>query len=450
MCGASLFFILWNLIWDLLFVLGCVGWRTANFMVHNVNVTHLAERLHEYALVDTGTDVTPIVIPELPEFWNFGISGICDNFTATREVYCRPTFAPTHHVLAVLEESLRDSLRRHAAKEKGENENGANDKTPEDPDPELIKTVISSWNETLAGLSPSGLVAYEDKVDALWRAGAILGVGAVVADMAGVVSICAGPLKVPMLIITYPIGGLIALASASCVEDARRMSMNGPYGTNEGGLDATVGLIFGNSGLRLVIGIGMACYGWATRRAKRREKSATRNPPPVPPVTTTMTTTLTHFPTVEMNVFNNTGTTEAPPPYTAIGANQPSVEPVPESEDDSEAEEPRKEEVAYLGQRFVYDWLDRCELLNWSFDNWMSPLRSRAGFAAYRPELGRDHADFSYNDVGGQMDSVLRRVGLNPPEAKTYHFKVQATYGPCDERKMRLTEDQIRLVTFTS
>ncbi|KAL2264498.1 hypothetical protein VTJ83DRAFT_7008 [Remersonia thermophila] len=384
----------------------------------------------------------PLVIPELPEFWNFGLSGICDTFTATHEVFCRQSFAPTHRLLTVLEESLRDSFRRQAGKENGKRDNKTGDKIQHDSDPELIKTVISSWNNTIAGLSPSGLAAHESKVDALWRAGAILAVGAVAADTAGLII---GFIPRLGVLVVYWIGGLTALADASCVESARQMSMNGPYGTNEGGLGSTARWIFANSCLRLVLGI-LVCYAEKQKRANR----STADPAPAPPVTTATTTaavaTVIYSSPLEMSSLDDSGTRELPPPDTSIAQAQSRVESVPESEDDSEAEQPLKETVAYLGQRSVYDWFNGSGLVNWSFENWTSPLRSRAGFAAYRPELDTVHADFTYYDTGVQMYSVLRQAGLTLHQAKMYRFKVQATYGPCDERKMRITEDQARLM----
>ncbi|KAL1840065.1 hypothetical protein VTJ49DRAFT_841 [Mycothermus thermophilus] len=142
------------------FLAGCTSNAMANFALYEVNVTSLAESLKAAG----GSDVAPLVPPELPTHWNIGISGRCDNFTTTGEVYCHRAFLPSQNVLTVVEESLRDSLRRRDGQ------------GHEDQHDELVDRVLTSWNEALARhpTSSIGVIANRGTTEALLRTSAAL------------------------------------------------------------------------------------------------------------------------------------------------------------------------------------------------------------------------------------------------------------------------------------
>ncbi|KAL1843839.1 hypothetical protein VTJ49DRAFT_7190 [Mycothermus thermophilus] len=216
--------------------------------------------------------VSPLVPPDLlPTWWNFGLTGICDNFTETEEVYCRPAFAPSQNVLTVLEDSLRDSLRRRDGQgEDGPEHNENDDESQGDSDPEeLLEAVLNSWNDTLASLSPSGLPAHQDKVDTLIYAGAVLTIIAATTDVLGWAFqlVC---LPGWTLIPTYLVGGLTGMAAPACVSEAMRASMVGPFGTNDGGFGFHVYLVFVNAGVRLLVCIVMVWFYVAVSPENRR------------------------------------------------------------------------------------------------------------------------------------------------------------------------------------
>lgn len=63
-------------LFGLFFVLGCATTPVAQYRAYHVNVSRLAQKLQSSAFIDTGVEVSPLLPPELPTFWYFGISGM--------------------------------------------------------------------------------------------------------------------------------------------------------------------------------------------------------------------------------------------------------------------------------------------------------------------------------------------------------------------------------------
>jgi hypothetical protein len=82
----------------------------------------------------------------------------------------------------------------------------------------------------------------------------------------------------------------------------------------------------------------------------------------------------------------------------------------------------------------MYSWF-KDRLTGWSPQNWTSRLRKHAGFPEFtEPEW--QYADFTYDDVGGDMLQLLRKEGVpvSPDwSARTrYHIEVKSTTAGCD------------------
>ncbi|KAL2124980.1 hypothetical protein VTJ04DRAFT_1345 [Mycothermus thermophilus] len=318
-------------LFGLFFVLGCATTPVAQYRAYHVNVSRLAQKLQSSAFIDTGVEVSPLLPPELPTFWYFGISdSLQDTFRRRGE------WQPNHDSEALAEESKNNT--------------------------ELLRTVLDSWNQTLASLSPSGLPGLQEELDFLFHACGVLALCTVLLDAGAIAAFVFKPLSLigPLVLL---FGVATGFAAAACETCAWKLSMAGPLGTNEA--------------------------------TKHQTLSGPRNE--------------------YDKITNVTGD-----------------------------EELENSDIDYLGQRYVYRWLEDCKLPNWSSYNWTSIHRTKSGFAPFTFHDG-GHTDSTYTDLNGEMAIVLRALGLPfyAPDT-TYHLKVQATLGP-SERDMRLSEAQVEL-----
>ncbi|KAL2122297.1 hypothetical protein VTJ04DRAFT_2752 [Mycothermus thermophilus] len=180
--------IVYGLIWvwlspalNILHVLTCSFPAIGNW-VYRVNTTRLAEFISAKALEDSGSKVTPLITPELPTFWNVGISGVCDNFTITTpegrpswDAYCQKEFLPSQDILNILEGSLRRTFQRLHE----QNQTDQKDSNTE----LLISNILTSWNESLAKISPSTLADEKKEVEELLLGSSILAITSAVTDV---------------------------------------------------------------------------------------------------------------------------------------------------------------------------------------------------------------------------------------------------------------------------
>ncbi|KAH7018451.1 uncharacterized protein B0I36DRAFT_354731 [Microdochium trichocladiopsis] len=107
--------------------------------------------------------------------------------------------------------------------------------------------------------------------------------------------------------------------------------------------------------------------------------------------------------------------------------------------------------VGFKGEKIVFDHLAK-KLRNWSYENWTSRLRSRAGFPAFRREEA-DHADFTYRDTALSMRRWLNKlaVPIDPSWSvyTTYHIEVKTT-NKNHKAPFRISDNQLALVSSDS
>lgn len=143
-----------------------------------VNITTLASELVTLSANTTHT-TSDLVHPNLPSYWYYGLSGICDFFadgsdpirgrTAGGETRCRRAFPPKTDVLSILKESLRANIDSSSSSETTE---------------ASIATVLSARESTLDAIPPSRLRDKESSVAAQTKAAAALAILAMLLDLA--------------------------------------------------------------------------------------------------------------------------------------------------------------------------------------------------------------------------------------------------------------------------
>ncbi|KAL1843838.1 hypothetical protein VTJ49DRAFT_7189 [Mycothermus thermophilus] len=464
------------LIGNTFYLAGCASEPSMTSSVYAVNIPFLAETLKARAKNESGRDVAPLVPPELPTLWVYGMSGVCDNFTETQEVYCRYRFHPPHDILTGVEESLQDSFSRRNGHDDNHNATES----------ELLNTVLASWNETLASLDPSGFAADRGTVDYLFRISARCGIVGLTTDLLWPLIALMTKGRGPLLSLTCLVGAVVGFVTWDLAKRASDLGSIGPslgksynYGVEGQVIVASFRLTLWAivSIVWCVKGNGTACGLGSERRRSTTWYSGTTtttsypvrfNYPPTVRLGSTQSspavTSQSSASRKRQSVFGSQLSPAPPTPLPSVpeqwsednpgGPSQPSTElpamrRVTLNSRDSDDESLPKEEIAYQGERYVYDWFEGCELPNWSSDNWTSGMRARLGFGTMSAEQESGHADFTYEDVSGELLHVLRRAGLDLPDADeraTYHLEVKATLGPCDEVKMRVSEDQVTLM----
>ncbi|KAL1837121.1 hypothetical protein VTJ49DRAFT_4233 [Mycothermus thermophilus] len=272
-CGAVTITILgiFNLIINILFLIGCVSTNPSGIAIYRVNVAHLAEVIKTRALEDSGIEVAPLAPPELlPKYWNIGMGGVCDNFTRF-EVYCRSEFAPSQQMRLVLENSLRGTFRRIQEQNQTNQEEGRKSVPgEEDAEPELLTKVLTSWDEALAGISPSIVSGSEKRSTTLIRVSGALGILAGVTDLFGPVLVIAAPWHRKTATALFLMGGLLGLASGACATLVMRYGMLGA-GYQEFQLSYTCAYVAGMLRVCIAIFIGIICCEFRERRKKRQD-----------------------------------------------------------------------------------------------------------------------------------------------------------------------------------
>ncbi|KAK3291170.1 uncharacterized protein B0H64DRAFT_43686 [Chaetomium fimeti] len=238
---------------NIVFLIGCISPATKDICLYRVNVTLLADGLHNLALVDSGNETDLLVPPELPTYWYWGMAGICDVFEKTGETRCRRAFPPTQNLLGILEGSLTDRLG--------------------DDEGQRVGNILSSWNATLHKISPDRLVAKEAKFAAQSKASAALAILAIILD-------AATPLLASFLLsdqsrrrayIAPLLSALIAMAAGTLATLTMRDGVHGIVDTPEHGGPAII-IVFVGAALRLLSCVG-ACGGSRNKlRMTRNEK----------------------------------------------------------------------------------------------------------------------------------------------------------------------------------
>ena len=142
-------------------LVGDISPRTTALSLYRVNVTLLAEGLQNLAVQDGGQSGPTLLHPDLPTYWYWGMSGICDVYISRTktDTQCRRRFPPTNDLLSIVEASVRD----HS----GGDPSG----------------VVSAWNTTLSSLNPSRLSDKRGSFVSFTKASAALLVLAAIFDV---------------------------------------------------------------------------------------------------------------------------------------------------------------------------------------------------------------------------------------------------------------------------
>ncbi|KAK0744057.1 hypothetical protein B0T18DRAFT_392720 [Schizothecium vesticola] len=97
-----------SIVCTFVFLLGGISPATKDLALYRVNVTLLADGLVKLSPNNT-RGLADLRHPELPTYWYWGASGICD-VTPKSATRCRRSFPATQNIVKVVEESLRNTL----------------------------------------------------------------------------------------------------------------------------------------------------------------------------------------------------------------------------------------------------------------------------------------------------------------------------------------------------
>lgn len=125
-----------SIVCTFVFLLGGISPATKDLALYRVNVTLLADGLVKLSPNST-LGLADLRHLDLPTYWYWGASGICD-VTPKNATRCRRSFPATQNIVKVVEESLRDTLG-------SDQEN-------------VIQDFVTSWNVTLNSIPPDLLV----------------------------------------------------------------------------------------------------------------------------------------------------------------------------------------------------------------------------------------------------------------------------------------------------
>ncbi|KAL2117512.1 hypothetical protein VTJ04DRAFT_7172 [Mycothermus thermophilus] len=179
--------------------MSCAFSDYSKYALYSVNVTALAGRLQAEALPVHGRNIALLIIPEMPTYWRFGLSGICDDFPTTNRTYCHRGFPPPRDLFTLATKTI------HAI----------NETTEKGLDPKSMNVVLTSWNETLSSLPSFSRLATDQKtIDALMDASAAFAILAVISDFFWM---CIPPI----MPLCFLISGITGLISSACALGAR-------------------------------------------------------------------------------------------------------------------------------------------------------------------------------------------------------------------------------------
>ncbi|KAL1843017.1 hypothetical protein VTJ49DRAFT_3331 [Mycothermus thermophilus] len=384
---------------NIVFLISCASTSLKDICLWRVNVERLAESLKDAAAADSGVEVAkPLIPPALPTYWYYGIDGICDVFetsTGDDEVYCRRGFLPSHNVLDVLDDSLRYNIRRQSQSQS----QSRHDQGEQEEDEEAT-TVMASWKTALTNLNPSRtLIAKESTVNTLMRTSAGLVVASILFHFFSVALALTSPSGSNAAAAAgagwmFALASLVAMAGGICATQAMRLGAHGASGTGENAGPAVIIVLVG-AAMSTVASWSLLCFPGQKKRRRDDEEEEERA-----------------------------------------------------EEEEEEDEELAKKEIGYRGGKFVYEWLGRSGLSNWSSENWTSGLRSRAGYGEYPRWEEKRHSGFTYDDLNGELGALLQSLGVPVPSGTTsYHLEIKSTLDQgCDGRNMIVSENQRELM----
>ena len=388
------------------FLAGCISRGAVTLCLYRVKVAVLAEGLQKLAYNGT-QNVPELLHPELPTYWYWGMSGVCDVYDSKDETRCRRQFPPTNNLITIVEEFLRDGL-------------GSGQES-------LVNNIVSSWNTTLNNISPSKLRDKEAKFTAENKAGAALALLAIFLDGA---VLLLGLLLGEYPTLPYVAAFFSAMISVGAGTLATYSMYDGVHGVIDTGEHGGLGIILLFVGVALRIFssiIGLCC------RSHRDPRGDTEGGlPPRPPSN--------NLPT-----YNNTVNIILPPGYPSRNSTGAHPEHYPWSHAEahaggySEGHElgplDYKHEIGLDGEKHLYkiliplpffafphanhggtyylprfEALERKGLPNWSWEEWTSSLRAWAGYPRFTDD--KDFTDFTYTDHSGAMREKLREWGV--------------------------------------
>ncbi|OAQ78184.1 S-adenosylmethionine-dependent methyltransferase-like protein [Purpureocillium lilacinum] len=373
-----------SLVANVVFLIGCISPGTANLSLYRVKVAVLADGLQKLAAEDSGGAAPGTLLhPDLPIYWYWGSSGICDVYGSQSETRCRRQFPPTQAVLAIVEESLRDRL--------GEGTDQAS-------------AVVSAWNATLSRLNPARLRDREARFASLSKASAALTVLAAILDVFSPVvggAVVFSSSKSALLPYAVPVlGALLALGAGVLATCSMNEGVHGVVGTGEHGGPGVI-ILFVGAAPRLGSSLLGCCACNGVGREDRRQGDAELSP---------------------QKQWQQQQQTSPRRERLSI------------------------EDIGFLGEKRIHDHF-QCALPDWTArGNWTSKLRSKDGHPRFTQDE-RLFADFTYADRSGSMREALRRahVPVSPAWSNntTYHFEVKTTPGEYDA-DMFLRESQVQ------
>ena len=281
------------------FLAGCISRGAITLCLYRVKVAVLAEGLQKLAYNGT-QNVPELLHPELPTYWYWGMSGVCDVYDSKDETRCRRQFPPTNNLITIVEEFLRGGL-------------GSGQES-------LVNNIVSSWNTTLNNISPSKLRDKEAKFTAESKAGAALALLAIFLDGA---VLLLGLLLGEYPTLPYVAAFFSAMISVGAGTLATYSMYDGVHGVIDTGEHGGLGIILLFVGVALRIfssNIGLCC------RSHRDPRGDTEGGlPPRPPSN--------NLPT-----YNNTVNIILPPGYPSRNSTGAHAEHYPWSHAEAHAE----------------------------------------------------------------------------------------------------------------
>ncbi|KAK3896515.1 hypothetical protein C8A05DRAFT_20519 [Staphylotrichum tortipilum] len=357
-------------------LVGDISPRTTALSLYLVNVTLLAEGLQNLAVQDGGQPGPTLLHPDLPTYWYWGMSGICDVYISRTktDTQCRRRFPPTDDLLSIVEASVRD-------------------RSGGDP-----SGVVSAWNTTLSSLNPSRLGDKRGSFVSFTKASAALLVLAAIFDVFSplVGLIVFGNNKSYFAPYAMPFFAAVFAIIAATL--ATLAIPQGEFGVARSGKNGGAGItiVFVGAAMRLGSSVmGICCCNGVEK------DNDTWQPPPQPDYWVT-------------------------PPQEHYG--QPDRPP-------QQQQTPGAPDIAttgFEGEFFINNFF-ATRIPSWNpIASWTSHLRANAGIEPFTRNQ-RDFADFTYDDHDGAMRTALRtaNVAIDPAwsNGTRFHVEVKATLG---------------------